>query len=174
VANHVKKEKEIHLRKQEKLTMTADLTQLTRSALVRELEQQRDAIRELAANLDEAAFWSRPLEPSNSIGHLLLHLTGNLNHFVGGQIGGSGYVRDRPREFTETAVPTKTDALAGLDDAVAAFRRVVEGLTAEQLTAAHPEARFGNVIQALISVVSHFALHRGQISYLARLVKTPR
>ena len=43
--------------------------------------------------------------------------------------------------------------------------------TAEQLAAPHPEKRFGTVLQTLVHLVSHFALHRGQISYLARLVK---
>jgi Protein of unknown function (DUF664) len=156
------------------LAMSADLTQLLKTVVIRVLQEQRDAIRELSANLDETAFWNRPLEPGNSIGHLVLHLTGNLSHYIGAQIGGTGYVRDRPREFTETAVPSKQDTLTRLDEAVAMFRRVVEGLAPEQLTGPHPDGHFGNVVQALISVVSHFAVHRGQISYLARLVKTLR
>ena len=64
--------------------MAADLAQSVKTALLRDLEQQRDGIRERSAELDEKAFWVRPLEPGNSVGHLLLHLTGNLNHFVGG------------------------------------------------------------------------------------------
>ncbi len=152
--------------------MAGDLVQLLKTALVSVLEQHRDGIRERAAELDDRAFWCKPLEPGNSVGHLVLHLSGNLNHFVGAQLGGTGYVRDREREFTETAVPSKKAALDRLDDAVATFRRVVEGLSAEQLAAAHPETRFGTVVGALTSVVSHFALHRGQISYIARLVKT--
>ena len=62
-------------------------------------------------------------------------------------------------------------ALAGLDGAVATFRRVVEGLTAEQLAAPHPEARFGQVYPALLKLLAHFALHRGQMSYIARLAQ---
>jgi hypothetical protein len=54
---------------------------------------------------------------------------------------------------------------------VAMFRRVVEGLTAEQLAAPHPEARFGQVYPALLKLVAHFALHRGQMSYIVRLGK---
>ena len=58
----------------------------------------------------------------------MLHLTGNLNHFVGAQLAGAGYVRDREREFTETQPPPKSEALDRLDAAVALFRKVVEGL----------------------------------------------
>ena len=151
--------------------MTADLTKLTCLALVEEVEQLRDGIRELVQPLADAQLWKKPIEPGNSIGHLILHLTGNLNHFVGGQLGGSGYVRDREREFTETNPPDKATLLANLEAAVATFRRVVNGLSAEQLAAPHPEKRFGSVVQTLVHLVAHFALHRGQISYLARLAK---
>jgi uncharacterized damage-inducible protein DinB len=149
--------------------MAADLAAVAKAALVGELGELRDAVRKLAEPLTEAQFWARPVEPGNSCGHLVLHLTGNLNHFVGAQLGGTGYVRDREREFTEARMPPKAEALARLDDAVATFRRVVEGLGAEQLAAPHPESRFGNVLNALVHLVTHFALHRGQMSYLARL-----
>ena len=93
----------------------------------------------------------------------MLHLTGNLNHMVGASLGNSGYVRDRDREFTETKVPTRAEAPARLDEAVATFRRVVEGLDAERLEQPHPEARLGLVLPALVHLVAHFAIHRGQI-----------
>ena len=75
--------------------MNADITRLAKTALIEELEGLRDEVRRLAESLDEKELWTKPLEPGNSIGHLVLHLTGNLNHFVGAQLGGSGYVRDR-------------------------------------------------------------------------------
>jgi uncharacterized damage-inducible protein DinB len=80
-------------------------------------------------------------------------------------------VRDREREFSEANPPSKATALGNLDAAVATFRRVVDGLSTEQLTAAHPEARFGSVIEALVHLLAHFALHRGQMSYLVRLLR---
>ena len=148
-----------------------DLAELVRSALAAELEGLRDQVRGLAEPLSEQEFWTRPLEPGNSVGHLVLHLTGNLNHFVGAQLGGSGYMRDREREFTETQRPSKAAVLAGLDAAVATFRRVVAGLDAERLAAPHPETRLGNVLPALLHLVAHFALHRGQMTYIVRLVR---
>src|SRR5437667_9622922 len=105
--------------------MTADLAPLARTALIGELEQLRDNIRELVQPLGEAQLWKKPVEPGNSIGHLILHLTGNLNHFVGAQLGGTGYVRDREREFTETKPPDKATLLGNLNAAVETFRLVV-------------------------------------------------
>ena len=75
----------------------------------------------LPAKREDETDNQRPLEPGNSVGHLILHLTGNLNHFVGGQLGKTGYVRDREREFTESNLPKKEQVLAGLDAAVATF-----------------------------------------------------
>jgi uncharacterized damage-inducible protein DinB len=150
--------------------MDSQLTEAVRGALIEELEALRDGIRELVGPLEQREFWTKPVDPGNSVGHLVLHLTGNLNHFVGGQLGGTGYVRNREREFTETQVPSKEAALAGLDDAVATFRRVVGGLNEPQFLGPHPEGKFGSVLDTLVHLLAHFALHRGQMSYIVRLV----
>jgi uncharacterized damage-inducible protein DinB len=154
--------------------MTVDLSTLAKSAFIAELQELRDAVREMAIPLTDQELWMKPIEPGNSIGHLILHLCGNLNHFVGAQLGNTGYVRDREREFTENRLPSKKDLLAGLDAAVATFGQVVNGLSAEALAAPHPEARFGSVLKTLLHLVAHFSLHRGQMSYILRLVKAPR
>ena len=152
------------------VAMAADLVALSRTALIGELEQLRDGVSEATGSLSEKDLWTKPVDPGNSVGHLILHLTGNLNHFVGAQLGGSGYVRDREREFTESNPPSKDLVLANLDQAVATFRKVVSSLTADQLAAPHPESRFGSVFNTLVHLVAHFALHRGQMSYIVRFL----
>jgi uncharacterized damage-inducible protein DinB len=151
--------------------MTRDLTPAIRAAFIGQLELLRDQVKEIATGLSEEQLWKKPTAPGNSVGHLILHLTGNLNHFVGAQLGKTGYVRDREKEFTDANHPAKAELLGGLDAAVATFRGVVSILEAEELEAPHPEQRFGTVLSALVHLTSHFALHRGQMSYIARLVK---
>ncbi len=151
--------------------MTADLGELVKEGLIGRLQLLRDEIRQAAEPLSEAEFWKKPIEPGNSVGHLVQHLTGNLNYFVGAQLGNTGYVRHREQEFTETLNPSKSETLQLMDAAVDEFRQVVSGLSAEQLAAPHPDANFGTVVNALIRLVAHFALHRGQISYIVRLVR---
>jgi uncharacterized damage-inducible protein DinB len=151
--------------------MAADLLNLARAGLIGELEQLRDEVRQVAEPLSEKELWTKPLEPGNSIGHLILHLTGNLNHFVGAQLGGTGYIREREREFTETNPPAKEVVLANLNKAVATFRQVVSRLSADQFAGPHPDAHFGPVLNALVHLVGHFALHRGQMSYIVRSLK---
>lgn len=152
--------------------MSDSLEKMVQQALAGELERLRDEMKPLAEPLTESQFWRKPIEPGNSFGHLVLHLTGNLSHFAGARLGNTGYVRDRDREFTEPNVPTKAEALAKLDEAIALFRRVVEAQDATRLTSLHPDAdRMGSVVNALVRLVTHFALHRGQMSYISRLVQ---
>jgi uncharacterized damage-inducible protein DinB len=151
--------------------MSAELLAAIKAALPDELERVHGELKALAEPLGEEAFWRKPVEPGNSFGHLVLHLAGNLNHFAGARLANTGYVRDREREFTEARPPSKAEALARLDEAVALFRRVVEGLSAERLAGPHPDAdKMGSVVNALVRLVAHFALHRGQMSYISRLV----
>ena len=152
--------------------MTVEIVTATKAALCGELEILRDAVKTLAGPLSEEQFWRKPIEPGNSFGHLVLHLTGNLSHFAGARLGKTGYVREREREFIEPNPPTKVEALARLDAAVATYRRVVEALPGEAFLEAHPDAMMGTVINGLVRLVAHFALHRGQMSYIARLVQT--
>ena len=57
--------------------------------------------------LTQDQFWRNPFSYGNSVGHLILHLTGNLNYYIGARVAGTGYIRNRDREFTETEKPEK-------------------------------------------------------------------
>src|ERR1700687_4411372 len=106
-----------------------------RTRLLVKIEKLRDEVRQIANPLSEPELWRKPLEPGNSVGHLILHLTGNLNHFVGAQLGKTGYVREREREFTESAPPARVKLLADFMAAVVTFRQIVGGLRVEELMA---------------------------------------
>src|SRR4029077_19219374 len=60
--------------------------------------------RELEAYADERDIWRIQPGISNSAGNLALHLTGNLQYFIGTVLGGTGYVRDRDAEFNRRDV----------------------------------------------------------------------
>src|SRR6266436_9700268 len=84
-------------------------------------------VRELAAPLSDEQFWTKPFPFGNSFGHLVLHLTGNLNYYIGAQIAQTGYVRDRPREFNEPNPPSKEQALERFDAAVGMAVKTIRG-----------------------------------------------
>ncbi len=88
-----------------------DLAETIATDLVARYTKLSGVVREFAAPLSNEQFWAKPFPFGNSFGHLLLHVTGNLNYYIGAQIAGTGYVRDRPREFAETTPPAKDEVL---------------------------------------------------------------
>ena len=99
-------------------SMTDELSAVVSQGLVAYYERVGRKVHGLAEPLSTDQLWRRPFPYGNSIGHLLLHLTGNLRYYIGTQIAGTGYVRDRPREFAETDHRPKAEVLQEFDDAL--------------------------------------------------------
>ena len=121
--------------------------------------------------LSEEQFWRNPFSHGNSVGHLLLHLTGNLSYYVGAQIAGTGYVRNRDLEFTEPRKLPKAQVLRNFDETIAMVIASIEKQTEADWTAPYtaerePESR--NRVTLYLRCVSHLYHHVGQIIYLSR------
>jgi DinB family protein len=126
-------------------------------------------VRTLAEPLTDEQFWGKPFAFGNSFGHLVLHLTGNLNYYIGSQIGGTGYVRDRDREFTETRHPPKEGTLKKFDEAVDLVVKTVRAQSAKEWSAAYAAARaenVGNRFNMVLQCAAHMDHHLGQMIYL--------
>src|SRR5215469_10584563 len=82
---------------------SAGLAQVAAAEFGRYFRHLASRVDRAARSIPEEQLWTRPFSFGNSIGHLVLHLTGNLNHYVGALIAGSGYVRQREHEFTDPA-----------------------------------------------------------------------
>lgn len=128
--------------------------------------------RALAANLSAKQFWTKPYPYGNSFGHLLLHIIGNLNHFIGAGIAQTGYVRDREREFTEDAPPAKDEVLNRLDEAVALVVATLERQTAGDWSEKYEAADAADFVTDRFTIflrcATHFHHHVGQMVYLAK------
>jgi len=125
-------------------------------------------IRELAAPLTEAQFWRKPFPYGNSFGHLVLHLTGNLNYYIGAQIAGTGYVRDRTREFNDSNPPPKEEALERFQNAVELVLKTIRGQTPEDWSSAYSGAGTDakNRFEMVMQCAAHMQHHIGQMIYL--------
>jgi len=132
-------------------------------------------VRELAAPLDEKQFWTKPYAYGNSFGHLVLHLTGNLNYYIGAQIANTGYVRDRQREFTEPNPPAKEEALKQLDAAVAMVMETVRSQSSADWAKAYSAVgtNCGNRLDMVLQCAAHMQHHIGQMIYLGYEWKRP-
>ena len=94
-----------------------------------------DRIRHCLDQLSDEQVWWRPREGLNSIGNLVLHLTGNVRQWIVAGIGGATDIRHRPQEFAEAGPIPKDELLRRLADVVAQASDVVSRVTAEQLLA---------------------------------------
>src|SRR5260221_11762061 len=82
-------------------------------------QQAAEKIHALVEPLSDDQIWARPYPYGNSIGHLLLHLTGNLSYYFGTEMGGTGYVRNRRLEFTHPTLHPNNYLLKNFDQAIA-------------------------------------------------------
>jgi hypothetical protein len=146
----------------------SDLHSTLSTVLVDRYAQNAGRVRELAAPLTNAQFWQKPFPYGNSFGHLVLHLTGNLNYYIGAQIAKTGYVRDRPREFNDPNPPSKEEALRRFDDAVAMVRKTIHAQSPQDWSAEYSGA--GTTARTRLDMVmqcsAHMQHHIGQMIYL--------
>lgn len=120
--------------------------------------------------LSTEQIWSRPYPYGNSIGHLLLHLTGNLSYYIGARIAETGYVRNRDLEFTDPVPKPKEDLLRNLDAAIAMVVRTIERQSPQDWSAAYSAERtpIDNRFAMVLECAGHFYHHVGQIIYLSK------
>jgi uncharacterized damage-inducible protein DinB len=148
----------------------SDLQAVAIEALAQRYEELGERVRELAAGLSDEEFWKKPLAFGNSFGHLVLHLTGNLNYYIGAQIANTGYVRDRPREFSEAERPSKAEVLKRFDAAVEMVVRTIRAQAESDWDRAYTakgEEDAKNRLTIVLRCLTHLDHHLGQMQYLS-------
>ncbi|MBZ5507442.1 MAG: DinB family protein [Acidobacteriia bacterium] len=128
-------------------------------------------IHELVDPLSEEQIWTRPYPYGNSIGNLVLHLTGNLNNYFGAEMGGTGYVRNRPLEFAETSRIAKDELLKRFDEAIAIVAAVLLQQSESDWGAAYAAKgmeEITNRFSAFLHCAGHIYHHIGQMIYLCK------
>lgn len=149
-------------------TMGGDLA----AVMVRELDR---LARELEAYEDEADIWRLEGTARNSAGTLALHLVGNLNHYVGGALGDTGYVRDRDAEFGERDVP-RAELLRRIADCKETVTDTLAPLDAPELAGPYPREHMPAVMDGasvhrfLVHLTWHLGWHVGQVDYHRRIL----
>lgn len=127
-------------------------------------------IRLAVANLSHEEIWRRANEQSNSIGNLIVHLAGNIRHWIVAGIGGATSDRDRAAEFAMRDGPGADALLSLLDDAVTDADAVIAAQTEVDLVLeCEIQGRNTTVLAAIYHVVEHFSMHTGQIVMLAKM-----
>ncbi len=138
-----------------------------RKVLTRELEA---FAREVELFPDDESLWRTLPGVANSAGNLALHACGNLRHFVGAVLGGSGYVRDREAEFA-TRSGRRGDVARQLRETATLVSDVLARVPRDVLAAPYPKRHDGVQLRCdtfLLHVCTHLAFHLGQAGYLRR------
>lgn len=120
--------------------------------------------------LSEDDIWWRPNDASNSVGNLMLHVSGNLRQWIVSGAGGASDDRDRPSEFSaEGPMPTES-LVALLEETAAEVDRVLLDLREDTLLDRIRVQGFDvSRLHAVYHAVEHFGYHLGQIAYVAKL-----
>lgn len=127
---------------------------------------------EIEAYQNEENLWKTDKNISNSAGNLCLHLVGNLNHFIGAQLGNTGYIRDRELEFSLKNV-SRTELITKVEATAAMIDSVLSQLSEQDLKNEYPLVVFESKMTTdyfLIHLIAHLDYHLGQINYHRRLL----
>ena len=129
-------------------------------------------IRTCIEELSEEQLWWRPNEKSNSVGNLVLHVSGSMQHFLCRAVGGFAYERDRPAEFSERGPMPKTQLLAIFEATITKAALTFDTLTPARLAEPSTEPNFNSIVfEDLLGVAVHLATHTGQIIYITKMLK---
>ena len=129
---------------------------------------------ELNAYQHEAKIWEVQEGISNSAGNLTLHLAGNLNHFIGAVLGGTGYVRERDKEFSLKNIP-RHQLILSIDTTIAINQFTLSKMTEADMDKPFPEQlpvlKDDNSTRFMLTHLAvHLSYHLGQINYHRRLI----
>jgi uncharacterized damage-inducible protein DinB len=120
--------------------------------------------------LPRSAVWARPNQSSNSIGNLIVHLTGNVTEWILGGIGERSVTRFRSGEFAQADGADGSKLLDNLEAVLREADDILAGLTEKDLERSVViQDRDTTVLAAVYHVVEHFSMHTGQIVFLTKI-----
>ena len=145
------------------------LTETLKSLFNRDLNKLKV---EIESYQNESQMWIIDKNISNSAGNLCLHLIGNINNFIGTELGKTGYVRNRPLEFSLKDVP-RSEIITKIDETIVVVNNTLDSLTEADLQAIYPQIVFEKEMTTeffLVHLATHLAYQLGQINYHRRLI----
>lgn len=145
------------------------LLSILKSLFLRDLGKLKT---EIELYQDEKNIWLIDKQIANTAGNLCLHLIGNLNAYIGAEFGKTGYVRNRPLEFSLRDIP-RAELVKSIDSAILMIGTSLDKITDQQLAEEYPQEVANGKVNTgffLTHLASHLAYHLGQINYHRRLL----
>jgi uncharacterized damage-inducible protein DinB len=139
------------------------------NAAVARLRQYSDQIEVCLDKLSDDQIWARGHESENAVGNLVLHLVGNVRQWMVAGLSGKPDIRVRDHEFSTQGGITGAELATRLRETIDEATGVISGLTTEQLIHVYEiQNRKATGVEAVLSVVAHFAQHNGQIIFATK------
>lgn len=129
-------------------------------------------ITELELYKCEENIWRIEENISNSAGNLTLHLIGNLNTYIGKEIGKTNYIRNRALEFSQKGI-SRNELINSLSETIATVRKALIDMPQNELEREYPVLVFTektSTAYLLVHLTTHLTYHLGQINYHRRLI----
>jgi uncharacterized damage-inducible protein DinB len=132
-------------------------------------EEYLPKIERCLERLTDKQIWWRANPESNSIGNLLLHLSGNAHQWIVAGLGGQIDQRKRQTEFDERSVISRDELLSRIkttlkevDETLAQFdeSRLLDTFLIQGTNV--------TALDAIFHVTEHFSMHTGQIILLTK------
>lgn len=122
---------------------------------------------------NEADTWKINGQINNSAGNLCLHLVGNLNTYIGKELGGTNYTRNRELEFSLKNVP-RQELIKKVENTIEMINQTLDNFDKNLLETEYPILVFDHKTSTeylLVHLTTHLTYHLGQINYHRRLIE---
>jgi uncharacterized damage-inducible protein DinB len=130
-----------------------------------------EQIRACVEELTDEQLWWRPNEHANSVGNLVLHLSGSMRHYLLRGVGGMAYDRNRPAEFSERGPISKEQLLKTFDETISHATQVLDQFNPARFTDASDEQNYvPTLFDSIFNISIHLATHAGQIVYITKML----
>jgi uncharacterized damage-inducible protein DinB len=134
-------------------------------------EEYLPKIERCLEQLTDEQIWWRANDYSNSIGNLILHISGNARQWIVCGLGGEPDDRQRDAEFAERRLVPHEELLAHLKKAVGDIDQTLESFNADRLLDQFQiQGTTTPALAAILHVTEHFSMHTGQIILLAKML----
>jgi hypothetical protein len=128
--------------------------------------------KEIESYTSEEKIWIIDKQIANSSGNLCLHIAGNLNTYIGKELGGINYIRNRDQEFSLKYIP-RTELVKKITGLMSMIDQVLSKLDESELSKEYPlfvlDTRTSTEYM-LVHLATHLAYHLGQVNYHRRLL----
>lgn len=143
------------------------------TVLIALFERELDTLKqEISAYAQDEQLWKNLDGIQNPGGNLCLHLTGNLQHFIGATLGETGYIRNRDAEFKLRNIP-RVKLLEEIENTKKIVTDTLEQVSRKELDSTYPIQVLEEPMTTeffLVYLLRHLSYHIGQINYHRRLV----